>query len=64
MSQAAFDVDEVQESFRIWLEAQSKDTLVAYAERLADQVPDATPLGMVRAWPTTRTACWRKHWLR
>lgn len=47
MTQDSFDIDEMPESFHTWLEAQSKDALAAYAERLTDQVPDATPLGMV-----------------
>ncbi len=47
MSQAHFDIDEMLESFHVWLEAQSKEELAAYAERLTDQVPESTPLGMV-----------------
>jgi len=50
MTQASFDIDEMLESFHTWLEAQSKDELAAYAERLTDQVPQAAPLGMV-IWP-------------
>ena len=47
MSQPQFDIDELLESFHVWLEAQSMDSLAAYALRLADQVPDSAPLGMV-----------------
>jgi len=47
MTQASFDIDEMLESFHTWLEAQSKDELAAYAERLTDQVPESAPLGMV-----------------
>lgn len=47
MTQDSFDIDEMLESFRTWLEAQSMDALASYAERLTDQVPDASPLGMV-----------------
>jgi hypothetical protein len=47
MTQASFDIDEMLESFHTWLEAQSKDTLAAYAERLTDQVPESAPLGML-----------------
>ena len=47
MSQSPFDIDELLENIQTWLEAQSMDDLAAYAERLADQVPDYNPLGMV-----------------
>ncbi len=47
MSQIGFDIDEILENFHRWLEAQSMEPLAAYAERLTDQVPDSTPLGMV-----------------
>jgi len=47
MSQAHFDIDELLESFHVWLEAQSMETLAAYAEQLTDQVPESTPLGTV-----------------
>lgn len=47
MTQDSFDIDEMLESFHTWLEAQSKDELAAYAERLTDRVPGATPLGLV-----------------
>jgi delta 1-pyrroline-5-carboxylate dehydrogenase len=47
MSQAHFDIDEVLEQFHTWLEAQSKESLADYADRLTDQVPESTPLGTV-----------------
>ena len=47
MTEPQFDIDDMQEQFHTWLEAQSKESLADYAERLADQVPEATPLGMV-----------------
>lgn len=42
-----FDVDEILENFHRWLEAQSKESLAAYAERLTDQVPESLPVGRV-----------------
>ena len=64
MSETEFDIDELLENFHRWLEAQSMEPLAAYAERLTDQVPDSTPWAWCCAWPTTRTACWRKPWPR
>ncbi len=47
MTEPQFDIDDMLEQFHTWLEAQSKDSLADYAERLTDQVPESTPLGMV-----------------
>lgn len=47
MTEPQFDIDDTLEQFHTWLEAQSKDSLADYAERLTDQVPESTPLGMV-----------------
>ncbi len=47
MTEPQFDIDEMLEQFHTWLEAQSKESLADYAERLTDQVPESTPLGMV-----------------
>lgn len=47
MTEPQFDIDDMLEQFHTWLEAQSKESLADYAERLADQVPEAMPLGMV-----------------
>ena len=47
MTEPEFDIDEMLEQFHTWLEAQSKESLADYAERLTDQVPEGTPLGMV-----------------
>lgn len=47
MPSSPFDVDELLMNFQRWLEAQSMEPLAAYAERLADQVPESTPVGTV-----------------
>lgn len=47
MTEPQFDIDDMLEKFHTWLEAQSMNSLVDYAERLTDQVPESTPLGMV-----------------